>query len=58
MVNIKLEKKEYVAPVMPILDMGSKAAFLSCSGGDCDVDQGEYDDEFGFNHHDGMNRHV
>ena len=55
MVNIKLEKKEYVAP---ILDMGSKAAFLSCSGGDCDVDQGEYDDEFGFNHHDGMNRHV
>ena len=33
MVNIKLEKKEYVAPVMTILDMGSKAAFLSCSGG-------------------------
>ena len=58
MVNIKLEKKEYVAPFMTILDMGSKAAFLSCSGGDCDVDQGEYDDEFGFDLHKGTNRHA
>ncbi len=58
MMNIKLEKKEYVAPVMTVLDMGSKAAFLSCSGGDCDVEQGEYDDEFGFNLNKGTDRHA
>ncbi len=56
--NVEVEKKKYVAPSMTILDMGCSAFLLSCSGGDCDVDQGEYDDEFGFNLDGKADRHV
>ena len=56
MVNIKLEKKEYTAPKLRILDMRGDTSLLAGSGEGPDAD--EYDDEFGFNHHDGMNRHV
>lgn len=57
--NFKEEKKKYVAPVMNVLDMGSKAVFLSCSSCDEELDNiDEYDDEFGFNIDNGKNRHV
>lgn len=55
----KEEKKGYVAPKMSVLDMGSNAVFLSCSGDGCGVNEDEgYDDEFGFNLNDGMNHHA
>jgi len=56
--NIEIEKKKYLAPRMDVLNMGGDFYLLSCSGGDCDVDQGDYDDEFGFNLGGDVNRHV
>ena len=50
------EKKKYVAPALTILDMRGDLYLLDCSGGDCDVQQGEYDDEFGFNLNEGADR--
>jgi len=47
-----------MAPRMSMLDMRGDLYLLSCSGGDCDVETGEYDDEFGFNLNEGANRHV
>ncbi|MBR4559715.1 MAG: hypothetical protein IKO21_09145 [Fibrobacter sp.] len=56
--NLKEEKKKYIAPTLSLLDMRGDLYLLSCSGGDCDVDQGEYDDEFGFKLNQGTDRHV
>lgn len=49
-------KKEYKAPKLRILDMRGDCCLLAGSGEAPDAD--EYDDEFGFNHNDGMNRHA
>lgn len=54
--NIEIEKKKYLAPRMSVLDMSGDLYLLSCSGGDCDVEQGDYDDEFGFNLNEGADR--
>lgn len=42
-----MEKKEYKAPKLKVLDFKYQSTLLSCSSGDC-PDATEYDDEFGF----------
>lgn len=54
--NLKFEKKEYVAPKLSILDMRGEFSLLAGSGDGPDAD--EYDDELGFNLNEGANRHV
>lgn len=44
-----MEKKEYKAPQMTILDMKLQASLLSCSDCKDGPDEKEYDDELGFN---------
>ena len=56
--NLNVNKKEYVAPTLTLLDMRGDFYLLSCSGGDCDVEQGDYDDELGFNLNEGASRLV
>lgn len=55
--NLKFEKKEYVAPKLTFIDMRGDMYLLSGSGGD-GPDAMESDDEFGFNLNEGANRHV
>ena len=50
------EKKEYKAPKLRILDMRGESCLLAGSGEGPDAD--EYDDEFGLNYNDGMDRHA
>ena len=52
--NLKFEKKEYVAPKMTFIDMRGDLYLLASSGPEAD----EYDDEFGFNLGKGTDRHV
>ena len=54
--NLKTEKKEYIAPKMSLIDMRGDLFLLSGSGDGPEADG--YDDEFGFNLNDGANRHV
>jgi hypothetical protein len=54
--NIKFEKKEYLAPKMSFIDMRGDLFLLSGSGEGPDAD--EWDDEFGFKLNQGTDRHV
>ena len=54
--NIKFEKKEYLAPKMSFIDMRGDMYLHSGSGPDFDVE--ESDDEFGFKLNQGTDRHV
>jgi len=52
--NLKFEKKEYVAPKLTFIDMRGESCLLAGSGEGPDAD--EYDDEFGFNLNEGADR--
>ncbi len=53
-----MEKKEYEAPKMTILDMKFQTSLLSCSSCDDVDDFKESDDEFGFNYTPGNSRQA
>ena len=54
--NLKFEKKEYVAPKLSFIDMRGEMYLLAGSGEGPDADA--YDDELGFNLNEGASRHV
>ena len=53
--NLKFEKKEYVAPKLTFIDMRGDMYLLAGSGGD-GPDADDYDDELGFNLNEGADR--
>lgn len=53
--NLKFEKKEYVAPKLTFIDMCGDMYLLAGSGGD-GPDADDYDDELGFNLNEGADR--
>ena len=54
--NLKFEKKEYVAPKLTFIDMRGDMYLLAGSGEGDGPEADEYDDEFGFNLNEGADR--
>lgn len=53
--NLKFEKKEYIAPKLTFIDMRNDMYLLACSPDEC-PDADGYDDELGFNLNEGADR--